>query len=56
MCRLPPMSARPVCGIVDAGAYKLRVFVLLPTTMAHGNTLSTPQKRIFLISGDHMAS
>jgi len=49
---LPFLGECPtMCGIVDAGAYKLTAFVLPPATMSHSNTLATPQNRLFLCLG-----
>jgi len=54
LCRLPPMSARLVYGIVDAGAYEL-TFVLTTTTTTFSNTLATLRKQFFSILGDNVA-
>ena len=47
LCRLPPMSARLVCSIVDAGAYELIASVFPPTTTTQQQHLATPRKRFF---------
>ena len=44
-----------LCCIVDAGAYKLVVFVLPPTPHGLNNTLLMPRWRHFSILGDHVA-
>ena len=54
LCRLPPMSARLVCGFVDAGAYELTCSSLLPPPPRLNNTLATPRKRLFSILGDYV--
>jgi len=48
------MSASLVCGIVDAGAYELVVFVLPPATTSYSNTLATPRKRLYSILGNNV--
>ena len=54
LCRLPPMSARLVCGFVDVGAYELTCSSLLPPPPRLNITLATPRKRLFSILGDYV--
>ena len=44
-----------MCGIVDAGAYKLPSFVFPPTTTSHSNIPSTPQNPTLSTFGNHVA-